>query len=305
MNYILLNKLKKYFLGFLAVLILIFGIFFWQDFSFEKIVRNSILLPSSQMASVAVAVSSPFYYTFKVDGVLHETGKMDDSSSPYFWLNSGGKLYLVGGFGRTVFGELPLNDKWRLLYVISNPTDTDNGYHPQNIFRLVTRSKWQNFSQEVYFQGAKLNMSTSTNRNASNGVLLFNRYQDSNNLYYTGIRVDGTAIIKKKINGTYYTMAQRPFYNNGSPYNRDTNPNLIPMKKWMGLKSEVKTNPDTTVSIKLFIDRDKTGNWVLAAEAVDDGRSYGGGVILNEGFAGIRTDFMDVEFDDYKLIKSL
>ena len=57
------------------------------------------------------------------------------------------------------------------------------------------------------------------------------------------------------------------------------------------------------MDIKLFIDKDKTGNWVLAAEAIDDGKSYGGGAILNEDYAGIRADFMDVEFDDYKIIK--
>ncbi|MDO8231798.1 MAG: hypothetical protein Q7T37_01150 [bacterium] len=293
----------NYFLGFLAILILIFGIIFRQDFSFEKIVRGIVLLPSSQMASVARAVSSPFYYNFNVDGVLHEAGKMDDSSSPYFWLNSGGKLHLTGGVGKTVSGELPLNDKWRLLYAISNPIDTDNGYHPQNIFRLVTRSKWQNFSQEVAFQNAKLNMSSSTNRNSSNGILLFNRYQDSNNLYYTGIRVDGAVVIKKKINGTYYTMAYKSFYANGSQYSRDTNPNLIPSQKWIGIKSEIRTNPDNTVSIKFFVDKDKTGNWVLASEAIDDGKTYGGAAILNEGYAGIRTDFMDVEFDDYRAVK--
>jgi len=295
--------MKNYFLGFLTVSILIFGVFAWKDYVFEKIMRGVILLPSSQVAAVAAAVSSPFYYTFKVDGVLHEAGEMTNSSSPYFWLNSGGKLNLAGGIGKTVFGELPLNDKWRLLYSVSNPIDTDIGYHPQNIFRLVTRSKWQNFSQQVSFQNVKLNMSASANRNASNGVLLLNRYQDGNTLYYIGIRVDGAAVIKKKKNGIYFTMAYKPFYSSKLPYSRDTNPNLVPDQKWIGLKSEIKTNPDNTVSLKLFVDKDKTGNWVLAAEAIDDGKSYGGAAILNEGYAGIRTDFMDVEFDDYKVVK--
>ncbi|MEK7147292.1 MAG: hypothetical protein AAB806_00185, partial [Patescibacteria group bacterium] len=70
---------------------------------------------------------------------------------------------------------------------------------------------------------------------------------------------------------------------------------------WIGLRSEVKTNPDNTVSVKFFIDKDKTGNWILIAEATDDGKSYGGAAILQEGYAGIRTDFMDVEFDDYRI----
>lgn len=98
-------------------------------------------------------------------------------------------------------------------------------------------------------------------------------------------------------------MVYKPFYNTATPYNRDTNPNLMPTQKWIGLKSEVKTNVDNSVNIKLFIDKDKTGNWVLATEAKDDGKSYGGEAILSEGYTGIRTDFMDVEFDDYKIIK--
>lgn len=295
--------MKKYFLGFLVFVFLVGGIVVWQNSYFGKIARNVVLLPSGQMASLAALVQSPFYYSFKVDGVLDEAGKMNDSSSPYFWLNSGGQFFLKGGAGMTVQGELGQFNKWRLAYFASNSIDTDNGYHPQNIFRLVTRSKWQNFTQEVYFKITKLNMSASTNRNASNGVLLFNRYQNGNSLYYTGIRVDGTAVIKKKINGTYYTLAQKSFYDSSVPYNRDTNPNLIPSQKWIGLKSEIKTNPDNTVSIKVFMDKDKTGNWILAAEATDDGKSYGGTPILSEGYAGIRTDFMDVEFDDYKIVK--
>mgnify|MGYP001576313261 CR=1 FL=1 len=293
--------MKKYLLGSLVVLLLAGGVVAWRSPFFEKIIRNIVFLSNKQLASVAAAVSSPFYYTFKVDGILNEAGKMDDSSSPYFWLNSGGQFYLKDGIGRTVQREIEQFNKWRLAYAVSNSTDTDNGYHPQNILRLVTRSKWQSFQQEVYFRITKLNVSASANRNTSNGILLLNRYQDGNNLYYTGIRVDGTAVIKKKINGTYYTLAQKSFYNVDAPYNRDTNPNLIPGQKWFGLKSEVVTNIDNTVSIKLFIDKDKTGNWVLAAEAKDDGKTYGGGAILDKGYAGIRTDFMDVEFDDYKI----
>ena len=194
-------------------------------------------------------------------------------------------------------------DPWRVAFFISNSLDTDNVYHPQNIFRLVARNKWQNLNQETYFQITKDNLSASPNRNATNGLLFFNCYQDAFNLYYTGIRVDGAAVIKKKINGTYYTLAQKSFYYADAPYNRDTNPNLIPGQKWIGLRSEIKTNSDNTISIKLFIDKENNGNWQLALEAKDDGRSYGGAAILSEGYAGIRTDFMDAEFDRYQIIR--
>ena len=186
---------------------------------------------------------------------------------------------------------------------MSSPIDTDNGYHPQNIFRLVSRNKWKNFEQEVYFKVNKINASESPNRNGSNGVLFFNRYQNGDNLYYAGIRVDGAAVIKKKINGKYYILAKKQFYTNDEPYDRGTNPNLIPNERWIGIKSEVKTNPDKSVSVKLFIDNEKNGNWVLALEAKDDNEFYSGPPILNDGYAGLRSDFMDVEFDDYGIIE--
>ena len=74
----------------------------------------------------------------------------------------------------------------------------------------------------------------------------------------------------------------------------------MPNNTWIGLHSEVVTNPDNTVDIKLFIDMGATGNRKLAVEAVDD-ESYGGPFILNEGYAGIRTDFMDVDFKNYSI----
>jgi hypothetical protein len=51
--------------------------------------------------------------------------------------------------------------------------------------------------------------SNSIHRMASNGVLLFNHYLDGDNLYYVGIRVDGSAIVKKKKDGVYYTMESK------------------------------------------------------------------------------------------------
>lgn len=71
----------------------------------------------------------------------------------------------------------------------------------------------------------------------------------------------------------------------------------------IGIKKRPTFGSQGRVSIKFFIDKDKTGNWILATEAKDDGKTYGRPAILNEGYAGIRTDFMDVEFDNYKAIK--
>ncbi|HBV01455.1 MAG TPA: hypothetical protein DEF00_03635 [Candidatus Taylorbacteria bacterium] len=242
-----------------------------------------------------------FTESFNSAYTVAEAESKTASKSAAWWVSSGAYLFSKNGVGSTIMGSLPADDPWRKTFSISNPLDTDDGYHPQNIFRLVLKSQWLNLEQEAYFKVLDYNLSVSPNRNFSNGLLFFNRYQDAFNLYYTGIRVDGYVTIKKKIGGTYYTLAHKPFVAD-SVYHRDSNPTLLPQNTWIGLRSEVTTNADQTVSIKLYVDNGRTGNWVLAAEANDDGKSYGGAALLNEGYAGIRTDFMDVEFDDYKIV---
>jgi hypothetical protein len=249
--------------------------------------------------SIATPYPSPLNLNgFYPMGILDETGSMSESSSSDWWLNSGGLVTMNGQSAQTIQGNLQTGSKWQTLYAQSNPTDTDNGLHPQNIFRLVTRNSWQNYQQQAYFKINKYNTSNSTNRNASNGFLLFNRYQNADTLYYTGLRVDGATTIKKKINGTYYTMAYKPYYS--GIWNRDGNPNLIPVNTWIGLRSIVK-NENNIVHIEIYIDPGKTGNWIKAVESFDNGVEYGGAAITQPGYAGIRTDFMDAEFSDYKI----
>jgi hypothetical protein len=256
--------------------------------------------PRKIHAVTADIIASPYLYNFNSTGTVEETGSSNDSSSPYWWVNSGGALKINGTRGSTIKGSLSNLDPWKIIYSANNPEDTDNGSHPQNIFRLITRSKWQDERQEAYFVIGKYNLSSSSNRNQSNGILLFNRYQDAFNLYYTGVRVDGSAIIKKKINGIYYTMAEVKNVFPGN-YNHDTEPNLLTLNKWIGLRSEVTNQLDGTVKIKLYIDKGWTGIWQLVAEATDDGKQYGGAAIKNAGFGGIRTDFMDAEFENFRL----
>jgi hypothetical protein len=252
-------------------------------------------------ATPAATVSSPFLYTFNATGKLVETGSISLSSSPYFWLNSGAYMPIADGVGGTVQGTLPASDPWRLIYAGSNPADTDNGYRPQNIFRLVTRSAWSNVREEAYFKIHADNLSASKNRNASNGLLLMSRYQGGDTLYYAGIRVDGAAVIKKKKNGTYYTLGYEKLF--AGTYDRTKNPNLLPKHIWIGLRSETVTNADGTVTVKLYTDVGKTGTWTLALSAVDDGKTYGGAALTKSGYAGIRTDFMDVSFDNFRLTR--
>jgi hypothetical protein len=231
---------------------------------------------------------------------VEEKGAMTESNNPNWWVSSGAYFFSSEGTGKTVVGELSSINPWRLAFFLSNAKDTDDGYHPQNIFRLVTRGQWKNFEQQGYFKIIENNLSESENRNASNGLLFFNRYQDQFNLYYAGIRVDGYAVIKKKINKEYFTLDYKKVFE-GEVYNRDSNPNLIPSNTWIGLKTKIVTISDGSVKIQLFIDKNKTGVWELIAEANDKGSQYGSAPFSGLGFAGIRTDFMDVEFDDYKI----
>lgn len=89
-----------------------------------------------------------FYENFEIENTLFEAGSMNETQSPYWWLNSGGIFYSEGGTGKSVQGELPSDNFWRELYNKNNPWETDNGFHPMNIYRLVTRNQCKNFTKE-------------------------------------------------------------------------------------------------------------------------------------------------------------
>lgn len=244
-------------------------------------------------------VAAVMFDSFSEDSTLEEVGGINESTNQHWWVNSGAFLFVNSGIGSTLHGELPRSSRWQIDYKKYNASETDGGYHPQNIFRLITRSKWKNLQQECYYKIDRYILSKAKERSESNGLLLFNRYQDGDNLYYTGIRVDGFAVIKKKIKGQYFTMAYERVF--PGKYDRKKKPNLLPLHQWIGLRSEVSDTENGSVNIKVFMDRNRDGNWKLVAEATDNGKSFGGKVIAEAGHAGIRTDFMDVEFDDYRI----
>jgi hypothetical protein len=273
----------------------------------NKILISSGVFALSLFFVPTAQAASSLYYTFNSDGTLYESFPMESSSSQYFWLNSGAKLPIKSGVGGTNQGALPATDKWRLLYAKNNPLDTGDGYYPQNLFRWVTRSTWTNISQELPFQITKLNKTNTPNRDGYSGVLLFARYaSDGQTTYYAGVRQDGAVVIKKKYKGTYYTMAQvNGIFSNGKPYNKDTNPNLIPENKWMAIKFDVINKADGTATLDLYLDKSydvKTSRtWTKVASATDAPNKYGSTPVLTTNHAGIRTDYMDVLFDNYRL----
>ncbi|MEX0919353.1 MAG: hypothetical protein WDZ64_01220 [Parcubacteria group bacterium] len=281
----------------LSLVVLISGIVLYD----KDFLRNTAMAVSIEPSSLAVLDPTLYYYDFRVPSVLHETGSIEESRSPYWWLNSGAYLYIDEGVGRTVQGRLPRFSIWRLDYARSNPVDTENGFLPQNIFRLLTRGEWQDFNQEAYFKVVRENFTDSPNRNVSNGLMLMFRYQDSDNLYYIGLRKDGYAVVKKKLNGHYETLAlERVMV--GREDDSTLGLDSIPKNTWIGIRGEIVNNPDGSVTLRAFTDFGRLGMWRLVLETVDDGQEFGK-PILESGHAGIRTDFMDVEFSEYKILE--
>jgi hypothetical protein len=259
--------------------------------------------------AVSSRVSPTILRTFRDDfsgtASLQESGSPAESASPDWWLDSGGLFLRHDGYAQTVEGALPNGSRWRGEYAKSNPRDTDTGEHPQNIFRLVTKSRFRQLQQETYFRIDADELSKSPQRAASNGLLLFNRYQDGDNLYYTGLRVDGHAVIKKKqspakgVAGVYSTMAEKPVF--PGSYDRNSAPNLLPKHTWIGIRSVVITKPGGSVEVQLWSDLGHEGQWQMLLTATDDGRNFGGPAITGSGYGGLRTDFMDVSFKRFSL----
>lgn len=271
----------------------------------KKTFRDTLMSAARKVRPTATSTTVQPRGTVRTDSfstatTIEEQGSASSSSSKTWWVNSGGRLRIANELASTIAGDLSTADRWYTEYLATNPIDTDNGLHPQNIFRLVQRELWQSFRQEVYARIDTVNMSTSPNRNASNGVLLFNRYQSGDSLYYAGIRVDGAVVIKKKYQGTYYTLATKAYFA-GAKYDRTANPTLLPQATWIGIRTEVTTTPEGSALIVLSLDEGKTGVWKEVLRATDTKGVYGADVITNAGYAGIRTDFMDVSFDDYRI----
>jgi hypothetical protein len=237
-------------------------------------VTSAPVTPAPTVSEPTIPAVTAGVYGLSSNVTLQETGSMNESASQLWWLNSGGYFTVQDGIGKTVQGSLPANDKWRLAYASGNARDTDDGYHPQNLFRLLTRSTYKNVQQEGYFKINDYILSDTDLRAEHNGILFFNRYRDGTTLYYKSGVFPGT-------------------------YNRNSNPNLIPENTWVGIRSIVKDLAGGKVSIKVFVDKSGNGNWEQVIDMVDDGSS--GSVITGAAYAGIRSDYMDLEVKGYKV----
>ncbi|HUQ30099.1 MAG TPA: hypothetical protein VM103_01110 [Candidatus Paceibacterota bacterium] len=289
-----------------AVFILNLDQFFKMNTSGERTpaALASLTFPfTSSTTAIAAATTASvsgkksLFYSFNVPGVLEETSTAAASPSPYWFLDSGARLLISGGTGQTIQGNLAASDPWYREYAHANSVDSDDGSHPQNIFRLLTKSLWTNAREETWFMITGDHLSASPNRTLSNGLLLMSRYQDQDTLYYAGIRVDGSAVIKKKYRGTYYTLAQTPFL--AGTYHPISNPTLLPHGVWIALRADTSTNSNGSVLITLYWKQNQTSPWTRLVSATDTGAYGNTPPITTAGVTGIRTDFMDVVFRDF------
>jgi hypothetical protein len=230
--------------------------------------------------------------------ILEEAENYDASLSDSYWLNSGARTYIYGTSSiQTIFGDLEKGSKWQLAYMASNPVDTENGFHPQNLFRLFTKDAYGDGTYQTYFKITKTILSQSPNRNESNGVLIMLHAKDNDNLYYAGLRVDGTAVIKKKIAGQYMTLGEVPVFA-FAKYSKDSNPNLLPVNAWLGVQVKIKNLPHDQEDIALSIDIGDSGVWVPVIHTIDIPQN-GMPTLPLPAHAGLRTDFMEVEMKDF------
>lgn len=252
---------------------------------------------------ILLAFCGAFYWTFPfVQGAtsastspvaVEESNSPASAKDPSWWLESGGFLNAEEDGWKTIEGSLNSEDKWRKHYLRTNPLDTDNGYHPQNIFRLFSLQAYSTPVQELRFVAEHTNLSDSPNRNAKSGVFLYSRYIDESNYYYAGIQMDGKIAIIKKYAGIFETLAEVEIFT--GQYERDTNPTLIPHSENLGLRV-VTEESEGLLNIEVSLARGD-GEWEEVLRVGDSGKRHG--PILTPGRVGLRSDFMDNTFTSY------
>lgn len=156
------------------------------------------------------------------------------------------------------------NDSLNKWEVTSQSFYVKNGYGWTNspVFRAINKNgSFSNFTLQ-----AKM-MKTNQGNDPWEGLQLFVRYQNSDNLYAVGLRNDNTIHIKKKVSGVYTTIGQTTL---------DTNR----LGHWYKVKVVA-----SDARIQVFVDE------VKHLDVQDSS--------FSEGKVGIRTDNIEAYFDDF------
>ncbi len=140
--------------------------------------------------------------------------------------------------------------------------------------------------------------SSATDRHPYNGESIIARYADDNNYYYAGLRADGAAVIKKKTNGIYQTLLLKQVF--AGTYSAASNPDLIPLKTWVGLRLAVADNASGVPVLTLSTDVGKTGVWKQVLTVSDDTARFGRALSAG-GMVGVESDHADAQLDNFKV----
>lgn len=238
-----------------------------------------------------------FDYTFNAPGTVFEASNPSASWSPYLWLASGAKLAIQGGAGASLQGDLPAGDPWRVRYADTLAVSSDGGAHPQNVFRLFAKYPVKDASLTTYVNRERDNLSNVENRRGYDGESLIARYQGANEYYLATVRDDGLVSIKRVRDGTYTTLATARVF--PGVYDAQSNPDLIPLGKWIGMRFETYDTATSTV-LSLYTDVNDTGVWTLSARGIDasDARIDSGGLM------GVTSDYADVALRSLVIARS-
>lgn len=198
-----------------------------------------------------------------------------DAKKSAVWELTSGSLFAGGGAGWTGVPD----DK----AVNAGSTAGTNSA----VFRMNTvRKDFGNVAVTFRLLNQGLKAAPSVPAQQWDGVHVWLRYQSQYSLYYASInRRDNTAVIKKKVpggpsnGGTYYNLSPSV-------------PNPVPYNQWQTVRAEAVTNPNGTVTIRLF----SSGR--LVVQATDNG-SMGGAPIRAPGGVGLRGDNANFKLDDF------
>lgn len=159
------------------------------------------------------------------------------------------------------YGSEDVLKKWKVTsqkFHIKNK----RGYTDSPVFRAVTqKSDFDNFTLSTNAMKATLG------KDAWDGLQVFFRYKDYDNLYAAGIRNDNALHLKKKVAGEYFELARVEFDSNR-------------LNHWYNIKVVAQND-----HIQVFVDE------IMYIDVYDSS--------FSEGKVGARTDNITANFDDY------
>lgn len=161
------------------------------------------------------------------------------------------------------YGKDDVLKKWDVtsqkFYVKNN-----RGYTDSPIFRVVTqKSDFNNFVLNTKAMKSKLG------KDPWDGLQVFFRYNDYDNLYAAGIRNDNALHLKKKVAGEYFELAKVEFDGNR-------------LNHWYDIKVVAQNT-----HIQVYVDGTK---YIDVYDST-----------FSKGKVGARTDNVTAHFDDYKV----